>query len=129
MTARRSFLLPAATLVTPPQLAAPLLVLLKAGRQQWRGVIPPDVVQWLADLEELAGTPSADSVPAEGVRWMAVADAAPLLDLSVRQTTAIASKLGGRKVGRRWLLEESAVLDEMRARSAAVGRRSADVVA
>lgn len=84
-----------------------LLVLLKPDRWEWRGVpLNPDVVLWLADLERLAGT--APATPEPVVRWVTVADAARLLGLSARQTTAIARSLGGRKVGRRWLLDERA---------------------
>jgi hypothetical protein len=126
-TPPRSFLLPSPLLMTPPRLAAPLLVLLEPGRREWRGVIHPELAQWITDLEALAGAAPA-AAPVAEVRWMTVADAGPLLGLSPRQVTALAPKLGGRKVGKRWLLEQSAVLDEAAARSAAVsGRTEIDV--
>jgi hypothetical protein len=50
-------------LVTPSHLAAELLVVLKPGRQQWRGVLSPDVRLWLDELEQLAGrAPLASAV-------------------------------------------------------------------
>jgi hypothetical protein len=125
MAAPRSFLLRSPVLVVPVSLAAPLLALLKDGRERWRDVpIGADVTAWLADLEQLAGEPPAFAERGEPVRWITVADAVTLLGLSPRQITAMAPKLGGRKVGRRWLLDEAEVLEEAEVRlSAAVSRR------
>jgi hypothetical protein len=125
MAAPRSFLLQSPVLVVPVSLAAPLLVLLREGRERWRGVpIGADVSVWLADLEELAGRAPLSAERGGPVRWVTVADAVTLLGLSPRQVTAMAPKLGGRKVGRRWLLDEAEVLEEAEARlSAAVSRR------
>jgi len=62
------------------------------------------------------------------VRWITVPDAAAMLGLSIRQTTALAPKLGGRKAGKRWMLPVDVVLDEVEARSAAYsGRTELDV--
>lgn|GEM_PF-3924417 len=74
------------------------------------------------------GCPRSVDVHSPVVRWITVPDAAAMLGLSIRQTTALAPKLGGRKAGKRWMLPVDVVLDEVEARSAAYsGRTELDV--
>lgn len=120
---RPSYLLPQAMILTPQVLASRLLILLKPGCREWRGAIDADVATWLADLEHLACIAPAGE-PAVEVRWISVKAAAIMLGLSERQTTAIAPKLGGRKVGKSWLLLEAEVAEEAEARSAAYSGRT-----
>lgn len=109
-------------------LAAALLTVAKPGRQQWRGAMPQALEELFQALEQLADKPPAPKV-ATAVTWITVREAADLLGLSVRQTTALARRLGGRKPGKAWLLDASAVLEEAEARHAAAdsGRKMTGV--
>lgn len=119
--------LPQAMMLTPASLAAPLLLVLKPGRREYRGGMPKDLEEWFRDLEQLAVTPRAPAVLTP-VTWITANEAASMLRLSIRQTTAMASKMGGRKIGGRWMLDAASVAEEAEARSAAVGgRETADV--
>ena len=124
----RRYRLPQAMMLTPAALAAPLLTVLGPGRRQYRDGLPAALVEWFRELEQLAdeqptGRPSAP------VEWITADRAAMLLGLSIRQTTSMASRMGGRKVGGRWMLNAHVVVEEAEARSAAVGGRDLTVVA
>jgi hypothetical protein len=125
-----SYLLPADTVFVPTSaLAAALLTVAKPGRAQWRGAMPVELEALFRSLEQLADKPPVPTV-AVVVTWITVKEAADLLGLSVRQTTALARRLGGRKVGKAWMLDAAAVLEEADARrSAADSGRKHDAVA
>lgn len=115
--------------VPTASLAAALLTVAKPGRQQWRGALPPALEELFRDLEALADTPLAP-IAASAVVWITAREAADVLDLSVRQVTALARRFGGRKVGKCWKLDAAAVLEEADARhSAADSGRKDDAVA
>ncbi len=123
-----TYRLPQAMMLTPASLAEPLLTVLKPGRQKYRDALPAALVEWLRDLEQLADEPAAVT-PSAPVTWICANQAATLLGLSIRQTTAMASRMGGRKVGGRWMLNAAIVVEEAEARSAAVGGCDLTVVA
>lgn len=120
--------LPTEMMLTPAALAAPLLAVLKPGRQKYRGGMPRDLEEWFRDLEQLADEPPAVT-PSAPVVWITANQAATVLGLSIRQTVSLAPRMGGRKIGGRWMLNAHIVVEEREARSAAVGGCDLTVVA
>lgn len=123
--AERSYLIEAPILTVPPAFAAPLLVLLKAGRREHRSAIGPEISTWLRDLEKLAGIRAAEVASSvASLRRMTVAEACSVTGLKARTITGMAPKLGGEMVAGRWLLNAEAVHEYAGDRSVAVGGRS-----
>jgi hypothetical protein len=114
--------------VMPESLANEVLTVLRPGRQKYRGDLSPAFREWVRDVEDAADEPPVVSPPTS-VTWITASQAATVLDLSIRQTTALAPKLGGRKIGGRWMLNAHDVVEEREARSAAVGCREMTIVA
>ena len=89
---------------------------------------PARLLALLADAEGLTSSSQSAQLPTVELRWITAAEAAEVLGLSERYVRSLPG-IRRRTVGRRVLLAEVDVLEELGARAAAAGFRCEDEVA
>jgi hypothetical protein len=98
----RRYTMPARCLIVTDDIARDLALLLGPGRSSIGSHVArhPDLMQWLAELDEIA--PHADAQAPVVTTWINTNEAAGILKLSPRQTRNLAGKIRSRYVDGRW---------------------------
>lgn len=110
-------LAPGVLLLTGGAVDALLYAVQVAQRARQRNNLPPSHA--LAELASAAGQTDARRVePLEDeMEMIATEEAARMLECSSRQARRLAPRLGGRRVGGRWLLDRRAVVEHIEGRT------------